>query len=237
MNAGGVTLRLRPFILGMTDLKNEYLDLIKLAKEHGTTAVSTEFMCIESRADAPLKLRYDEMSKIVGYNVLDFYSENSYGSGYIRLNRNIKFQYMMNMQERCRKLGLRFYVSDAHFKELCSNGSCCGLPPDWNYSRGQFTEALMIAKEKGKVRFSDIRKKVDRLHSGYLWDLADGYNTRGTVMRAGRIGWTMADYIHWIWNHPNSLLSPYKYFAGVLFPIGLDSDGDVIYEYRKWRKN
>jgi hypothetical protein len=52
---------------------------------------------------------------------------------------------------------MRFYVSDAHFKELCHNGSCCGLPPTWNYSRGQMCEALNICKRKGYVRWSDIK--------------------------------------------------------------------------------
>jgi len=34
------------------------------------------------------------------------------------------------------------------------------------------------------------------------------------------------------WNNPNKANSPYKYFGGVLFPIGLDEDKNIIYEYR-----
>ncbi|MBQ4204881.1 MAG: hypothetical protein II655_14390, partial [Thermoguttaceae bacterium] len=69
---------------------------------------------------------------------------------------------------------MRFYVSDAHFKELCPNGSCCGLPEDWNYSRGQWCEALMIAKKKGRVYFKDVSSDILTLHK-YKWNKADGY--------------------------------------------------------------
>lgn len=78
-----------------------------------------------------------------------FYKKYSVQSGYLRLNRKVKEPFFRNMKELCDQLGMRFYVSDAHFKELCHNGSCCGLPPTWNYSRGQFCEALNICKRKG----------------------------------------------------------------------------------------
>jgi len=38
--------------------------------------------------------------------------------------------------------------------------------------------------------------------------------------------------MHYFWNAVNERLSPYKYFGGVLHPVGKDEDGDVIYEYR-----
>ena len=42
------------------------------------------------------------------------------------------------MKKLCDELGMRFYVSDAHFKESCNNSCCCALPEDWEYSRGNF---------------------------------------------------------------------------------------------------
>ena len=41
----------------------------------------------------------------------------------------------------------------------------------------------------------------------------------------------MGDYLHEIWNNPKSSKSPFKYFEGVLYPVGLDENNDVIYKY------
>lgn len=230
LNNGGFTLRFRPFIIGFSDRNNEHLELIKQAKQHGANAVSTEFFCLETRADERLRQRYNEISKLCGFDVWDFYKKHSKGAGYRRLNYNIKKPYIKQMYELCEKLGLRFYVSDAHHKEKCNNGSCCGLPKDWNYSKGQFTEALMIAKEKGVVKFSDIEQHLNYA-KGFLWSRAIGFNTNTVTNRVKRDGFSMFDYIREQWNYPNVHRSPYKYFEGILIPKGLDNDGNVIYEY------
>ena len=47
-DAGGATLRLRPFIIGIST--PSYLDLIREAGTRGATALSTEFMCVELRS-------------------------------------------------------------------------------------------------------------------------------------------------------------------------------------------
>lgn len=231
LGIGGVTLRLRPFIIGFTNRKNEHLELIRLAKENGATAVSTEFFCLEARADDKLKERYTRMSNLVGFDIYEFYRTQSKGAGYRRLNYAIKEKFVNEMQEECDKLGMRFYVSDAHHKERCPNGSCCGLDDSWNYSRGQFTEALVIAKNKGKVLFSDIEPHLE-MYKKFQWCRATGFNT-STMAETSRRYYTMYDYFREIWNSPNSAKSPYKYFSGVLYPIGLDEQKNVIYEFRQ----
>jgi len=45
---------------------------------------------------------------------------------------------------------------------------------------------------------------------------------------------TWYDHIRNKWNNPAHFCSPYNYFEGVLHPIGLDDNKDVIYEYRDW---
>ena len=61
---GGVTLRLRPFIIGMSNTNNQHLDLIELASGHGATALSTEFFCLEDRAHASATTpRYDAIMR------------------------------------------------------------------------------------------------------------------------------------------------------------------------------
>ena len=224
---GGVTLRLRPFIIGIST--PTYLELIQRAADAGAEAVSTEFVCVEKRAKRARR-RFEAIGRIAGYDLMKMYTQASKGqSGYLRGNREMKRPYIDAMQEQCEKLGLRFYVSDAHFKERCANGSCCGLRPDWNYSRGQFTEAIVIAKGRGQVKWSDIApglRYLGAVREGAI-NIGNAPNSWSPYHGMGMVGWMRHQ-----WNNVNGGRSPYKYFGGVLHPIGKDENGDVIYEYR-----
>lgn len=230
-DAGGATLRLRPFIIGIST--PSYLDLIREAGNRGATALSTEFMCVEQRSNT-LKERMPIFNELCGFDFMDFYKRYSVSSGYLRLNRKVKEPFVRNMKALCDEIGMRFYVSDAHFKELCNNGSCCGLPPTWNYSHGQFCEALQIAKKNGVVFFKDIQKDIQELHQ-YDWGKATGYNANSSEKKAHFYGMTMANYLRWLWNNPQSGQSPYKMFEGVMYPDGKDEEGNLIYHYDKRR--
>lgn len=229
-DAGGATLRLRPFIIGVTT--PTYLDLIQEAHNRGADAMSTEFMCVEQRSPT-LKQWLPTFNELCGFDFMAFYKKYSVSTGYLRLNRKVKEPFMRNMKALCDKLGMRFYVSDAHFKELCCNGSCCGLPASWNYSRGQWCEALQIAKNNsaGEVRWADVRKDIDSLVSSFPFARAQGFNCNSSEKRAHFDGMTMADYMRWLWNNPQSGQSPYKLFEGALVPIGKDDDGNLVYKF------
>lgn len=225
--AGGATLRLRPFIIGVST--PSYLNLIHEAGERGATALSTEFFCVEQRSRT-LKEYMPKLSELCGFDLMEFYKKYSVSTGYLRLNRKIKEPFIIKMKEQCEKEGMRFYVSDAHFKELCCNGSCCGLPEDWNYSRGQFCEALQIAKKNGVVYWKDISSDIERLHQ-YPWCRALGFNCNSSEKRAHFQGMTMADYMRWLWNNPQAGQNLYKMFEGIVTPRGKDADGNLIYYY------
>lgn len=227
---GGVTLRLRPFIIGLSERTCD--DLIRRAHDAGATALSTEFFCLELRSKKGMAVRYPQMSRVVGFDVVEFYKRYSTGSGYQRLNRNVKRKHVDRMQALCRKLGMRFYVSDAHFKERCANGSCCGLAPQWNYCRGQFTEALMIAKRKGEVRWSDIEPELL-----YMKKLRVGNVVHHTKAEDGAKwrGLMMYDYMKRLWNDPTRGQSPYRMFEGIVVPAGKDEEGNLIYRYSEER--
>lgn len=229
-DAGGATLRLRPFIIGVTT--PTYLDLIQEAHNRGADAMSTEFMCVEQRSPT-LKQWLPTFNELCGFDFMAFYKKYSVSTGYLRLNRKVKEPFMRNMKALCDKLGMRFYVSDAHFKELCCNGSCCGLPASWNYSRGQWCEALQIAKNnpKGEVRWAEVCKDIDSLVSSFSWARAQGFNCNSSEKRAHFDGMTMADYMRWLWNNPQSGQSPYKLFEGALVPIGKDDAGNLVYKF------
>ena len=228
LSNGGTTLRLRPFIVGVSD--KTYLDLIRAAKDAGATAVTTEFFCLEMRSIKQAKEHYDIISKCAGFDIVDFYRKYSNGSGYLRLNRKVKEKYILRMRDLCHELGMRFYVSDAHFKECSDNCCCCALPPEWDYSRGHFAAALQIAKKTGEVKWSDIEGDMYFLDN-FEWKKAEGFNTTSAERRAKFSGMTMKDYLRYLWNMPKMGQSPYKIFERVLRPEGTDENGDIIYKY------
>lgn len=228
-DAGGATLRLRPFIIGVST--PTYLQLIKEARNRGATALSTEFFCVEQRSRT-LKEYMPTLNELCGFDVMEFYSKFSVSAGYLRLNRKVKEPFIKKMQAECEASGMRFYVSDAHFKELCANGSCCGLPEDWNYSRGQFCQALQIAKKNGVVHYGDISKDINNLLN-FEWGRAEGFNANSSERRAKFYGMTMADYMRWLWNNPQAGQSPYKLFEGILVPTGNDENGDIVYALKE----
>ena len=225
------TLRLRPFIIGYTDTNNEYLTLIELAKEAGAETISTEFFCFDERANKHTLARYKEMSDIMGFDVYKFYKNNSSGRGLLRLNYEIKTPYIKAMREQCKKVGLGFYVSDAHHKEECETGGCCGIPQtkDFNYQKGQFTEAIVIAKRNGIVKWSDIEPEARILKNVRMGDVV---GAKSNVRNQKVIGFTAYDMMKNAWNDPKNARGPYIYFQGILKPKGLDDNGDIIYEYK-----
>lgn len=225
LDCGGATLRLRPFIIGVSSPR--HCELIRMAGVAGATALSTEFFCLEHRSRA-LRDKIHKVSLMVGFDIYAFYKKYSVGTGYLRLCRNVKRKFVDEMEIQCRESKMRFYVSDAHFKERCENGSCCGLPSTWNYSRGQFCEALQIAKKCGSVSWKDMSPHLEYAKK-FLYRKSDGLNTSSAEHRAKFYTRTLYDWIHWQWNNPNSGQSPYKMFEGILTPKGKDADGNLIY--------
>jgi hypothetical protein len=226
------TLRMRPFIIGITD--KTAVEMVRIAAECGVKSVSTEFFCLERRANAETKKKYAEMSKLCGFDIVKYYTSLSKGSGYLRLNYQTKIKYLKPLKEACEKYGLRLHVSDAHHKELSATGSCCGLPDDHptlsNYQKSQFTNAIVKARKNGTVKFSEIADDTEWLKS-FKWGSAIGFNTGSASNRNKKQDLSMFDYMRNAWNNPKSGHSPYKYFGGALTPEGKDENGDLIYKY------
>ena len=229
LSKGGTTLRLRPFIIGVSD--KTYLDLIRAAADAGATAVTTEFFCLEMRSINQAREHYKIISDCCGFDIVEFYRKYSNGSGYLRLNRKIKEQYIQKMQELCHELGLRFYVSDAHFKELCDSCCCCALPDNWKYSRGHFAAALQIAKKTGKVHWRDIEPDMYFLEFSAVKAAGCQIARSSSESAAHFDSMTMKEYLRYLWNAPKRGQSPYKLFEKVLIPNGYDEDGNIVYYY------
>ena len=223
-----VTLRLRPYIIGASE---DFAETIKTAHEAGADSVTTEFFCMESRADERLKKRYAAMSEVLGYDIHSFYMKHSRQQGYKRLNREIKSPIIHQMREIAHGYGMRFHVSDAFCRECNDACNCCGVPPEWNVSQtGQIGQAIITAREKGEVRFSDIAEQIKQLFS-FPWVAASGFNTGSNRARALLYDTTMAQWLRRNWNNLKSGTSPAKGYGGILVPDGKDENGDVIYRY------
>jgi len=154
----------------------------------------------------------------------------------LRLNYEIKRPYVERMQKLCSELGIGFFVSDAHHKEKCDHGNCCGLPKDkyfGNYQKCQFTQAIVFARAHGEVRFSDITKNEHQFLKNVMWRKAQGLNQGNNKARLKNWNRTLFDMMRFIWNSPKRSSSPWRYFAKMLIPTGLDKNGDVIYRFNK----
>lgn len=56
------TLRLRPFVIGISDL--DCVKMVEIAADCGVKSVSTEFFCLENRANSLTKVKYNALSKL-----------------------------------------------------------------------------------------------------------------------------------------------------------------------------
>lgn len=143
-------LRLRPFIIWLSDINLE--TLIRRASEEWVKHLSTEFFCLEMRASPIVKERYKLLSKVIWFDILEYYRKLSNWSGYLRLNYGIKKKYIDMMTDLCTKYWLNFNCSDANHKERSTSSSCCWVPEDhpilWNFNRWQFTYILKLARDR-----------------------------------------------------------------------------------------
>src|SRR3990167_433948 len=239
----GAVLRLRPIVPGMIS-PEECCELIRLAHAAGASGGSTEFFCLEQRG-LENRAKYERMSAAVGFDIYEYYRRESPGqSGYLRLNRRVKAEYFVPMAAEAARLGMRFSVSDMHFKELGTVSGCCGAYWDDEggqtrdghagvfVNRGTITYAHILGKRNGVVHWAEVAETlgwadVPLTGNGNIQGLmSDG------IKRAQHRYQTLTEALRSQWNDPNSGKSPYRYGGGRLYPDGLDEGGDVVYRYR-----
>ncbi len=234
LGVASTTLRLRPFIIGVSEHTDR--ELVSAADAAGCYSVTTEFLCIEKRAKPITLERYKAISAVCGFDLWEFYKKHSYsGSGLLRLNYSIKRPFIQRLKYLCAEYGLEFFVSDAHHKQECAAICCCGFNPTGafkEFNRGQFTTAILLAKAYGSVRFSDIEPYMEWLDGIGFRDI-EGFNKGDTLFRAKWMYGSIKDYLRYLWNTPTSWKSPARYFGGVLVPAGVDDNGDIVYLYNK----
>jgi len=238
-------LRLRPFIIGITDLSLDRL--LNDALEAGIKAISTEFFAMDARCNTAMTTRYEWLAKMIGVKDLkEYFGKLSpvERGGYRRLNRHVKEPYIKKMYKFCIDNGLVFSCSDPDFKELNMSGSCCGMPDDFpdnrlleNWSRYQLTYALKEARKiyhstGKKVEFS-INDIYDKEKTPFLDVPRFVYDHVAVIgmPQAERRNMSHRKFLIKHWNNLNSPGNPRNYLHNKLIPIGLDSEGSLIYRY------
>lgn len=224
------TLRLRPYIIGISDRGLD--NLIRCAAEAGAYSVSTEALCVELRAvmqpGSIAERNFAKLSEAAGIDLVEYYRTHSTCGGYLRLNPEVKRPIFERIHRLCDRYGLRFFCSDACGKAESANGCCCGAPPSFAFSRGNFSAALQIAKKWGFVRFSDIEQDMQHL-AAVMYTGADGLNTGSGRNRAKFKEFSLRDYLRYLWNDTKRGQSPAKMFADYLEACGIDENGDIVY--------
>jgi len=224
------TLRLRPFIIGVSD--PSYIDLIKKSIKYGIDSVSLEFLCLEERSKNIAEQQYKKISDACGFDVFKFYKQNSSGAGYLRLNYKTKIKYANEIIKLCKRNKVRLAVSDAHLKTLGNCGCCCGVPENWKFFRGQLTNAIQICKKQNKgVTFEDLKPDID-LFKKIKFEKAKGFNTTSNKKRAVFREFSLYDLIRNKWNQPKKGGSPFKYTDKRFIPVKVDKKKNVMYEIR-----
>ncbi|KKM03309.1 hypothetical protein LCGC14_1775720 [marine sediment metagenome] len=226
------TLRFRPYIPFVSD--KTWPEMIDQAAKANCGSVTTEWLCLESRATSAHLERYAVISKVAGVDLWEYYKRNSQKkSGLLRLNYEAKRPVIEAMRKRTNDLGMHFFVSDCHHAEKTPHPNCCGVPDKGvlaNYCEGHFKKAILIAKEKGRVQWKDISEAAEPFKA-IGWVNATGLNKESARKRAERKFQSLYGYLRDRWNSPKSYLSPGRYFGGVLVADGIDDEDNVIYLY------
>lgn len=239
-------LRLRPYIIGITDQGID--NLLHRCLEVGIKAVSMEFVALDLRSNANLLKRYEWLGKIIGTkDILKYFKELSPSKrgSYMRLNRLVKEPYVRKIYEFCINNNLVFACSDPDYKELNMSGSCCGMPDKYpenkelqNWTKNQLTYALKEARRQYHVNGRTYKFRFDLVFKSnkdtYLNETELGQDhvavTGKCVSERKVINYlTIARQV---WNNLRSPGNPCNYFHGKMLPIGIDGNQNYIYIYR-----
>lgn len=238
-------LRLRPFIIGITD--DGLDDLLYRAKEAGINAVSMEFVAIDLRQNKHLKKRYKWIGELIGTkNFLEYFKalSPSERGGYMRLNRLVKERFVKQIYKFCINNNILFACSDPDYKELNMSGSCCGMPDNYkenremqNWSKSQLTFHLKEARRVYHLDGMITKFKFDRVfnpdENTFLKDtrLSQDHISVTTKTASERSNLTYLEIARTTWNNLRSPGNPQNYFHGKMLPFRVDENGNYVYKY------
>lgn len=239
-------LRLRPFIVGITD--DGLDDLLYKCLEAGVQAVSMEYLALDWRATKTLAKRYKWIGELIGVkNIMEYFKALSpiERGSYLRLNRLVKEETVKKVYRFCIDNDLVFGCSDPDFKELCTSGSCCAMPDKYpenkelqNWTKNQLTFHIKEARKKyhltgskKQIRFQDVFKPEEDTYLTSKTFTQDFVAVTGKTT-SERQHSRLYDFVRDIWNNLRSPGNPRNYFNGKLMPIRTDENDNLVYIYR-----
>lgn len=236
-------LRLRPYIIGVSDLSID--KLLEDALAAGIRGVSMEFYALDARASGEAKKRYGWLGDAMGTpDLMKYYFELSPSErgGYRRLNRLVKEIHVKRVYKFCVENGLVFGCSDPDFKELNTSGSCCGMPDNYeknplleNWTRQQMTYFLKEARkhyhktgEIKQFRFDEVYNDEPYLTEPHL---SHDHVCEVGMCASDRQNLNYKKILRVYWNNLNSPANPCNYFHAKAIPCGIDAEQNLIYAY------
>lgn len=233
------SLRFRPIIPGVSDRTpahpHAYRELIERAAEAGAQAVSMEALFSPSALTKDSKDRWNELHKITKTNLISLFKSISPKAGACtRPSRAYVEDIFYAARDVAHKCGLTFAVSDPVMKHLNDTGNCCGMKPDdpvfGNWQREQATNAIVEARAGKLINGKD-----------YIPPWSNTIMRRDMCMHVGPQGAVMsqtpwAEKLINAWNDIRTNRGALVYFQGILQPVKLDADGNIIYKYEEPKK-
>ena len=242
------SIRFRPFLPGISDAypgePEAWKTLITRSKDAGARAISFEYIFLSSMLSPRQKEMYRLMFKVMRNPLFgdQWNAASNKAESCRRATRDIKYAQTSLVREHVHSLGMTLGISDPHFKEWNDTGSCCGMPESgdkWfsNWSRRQMTEVIVQAKrasDRGEDRLFNYEDwRPDWAHQIPFSDSVNVKNWHNFRLLKNS---TFGDHMRIKWNNPKHPRGPFKYFGGVLFPVGIDQiTNDLIYKYREWQ--
>lgn len=239
-------LRYRPIIphLALKKVNGEpaWKVMIDNAVEAGAKAISFEFIFLNHTANALQRRLYSNIQKVI--EVKDFVKYWKHHSvrnqNCLRANRLLKYGLFKNIREYSKEQGLTVGISDPHFKEFSDSACCCGIlesdPVFGNFSKKCLTTLVVEGRKAYEESGDNLRFQFESSVPDWAKEvrLAEMVCLSSADKHKQLKDCTWYDKLRNSWNNPSHFRSPYYYFEGVLAPVELDDNGDVIYEYRHW---
>jgi len=232
-----VIVRCQPYIPELDGKEGKEL-FVKTIAENGAKAMTLEFLKLSSFQNEKGKKVFDEISTILGYDIIKYYKFKGRVSGTdYEIKNRYKFPVIMEFKELCKKYGLEFYCADNAFRSFGDSCICCGIPADYeiNSYKAQTSYALFIAKKKGFVKFSDIvNDDNSEYEKEFLGTEIGSWLNLGSSEKHIQFGKkTFREKLMFIWDNPRNPNNPARFFVD-LFADGMDEEGHIIYKYKKY---
>jgi DNA repair photolyase len=218
-------LRLRPILPMVTERTIE--ELIREAKECGFQWVTVEWLRIPRTLTNESLVNFNRISDAIGVNLIEYYKRYSdiedNNNGYLRLKSEYTIKLYEKIYSLCEKNGLKLASCNKDFRCYKTySPNCCGAPlSDSSWNRMQFSYAVYIAKEKGKVFLRDV------------FDLTSPLNAVRNNDNDSKRYYNLSygETFKQIWNNSSHRYYPARFFPELAF-YSKDADGNHIFSYR-----